>query len=271
MADAPRASASHARIEGRPNMRRKRKYTWMPSLGLVPAGATNYRDVSFDLLLTPELAKSTKPSQASVSLQVGPLVPDVTQQYSTSGADAGTSLRDLAEGQDWLCKRIVGKIPLWANGGTFANANAQWTRCIVTFGIFVARAEDDAPGNVDLDDDEVDPANLDNIRNPWMFRRTWVLLNPGAGENATYKPVVGASGVNNDNQSWSGEAGPHVDIRVARRIRKEERLWYAASIKGADVGVSLVTGTRASQMEVLGKPDFRFLGAMRKGNNKSTF
>lgn len=247
--------------------RRRKKYTWMPTLGLVMPGLSTGRTTWFDLFMIPELNKSIRPNQANQSLQIGPLVPDVTQQYSTSGSDAGTSLRDLTEGQDWLCKRIVGKMHIWCQGSGSAVAGSEWSRLMVTAGLFMARAEDDAPTNPDLDDDEMDPANLDNIRNPWMFRRTWLFTNP------TFNVAGGAFGStsHNDNTEWASETGPHVDIRSARRIRKEERLWYAFSVTGADIGVNSVIGNKAAQPQIEGKIDLRILGAMRRSNNRSTF
>lgn len=233
----------------------------MPTIGL-QTGTVGYRVTDFDLAVVPASNKATKPAQGVAGLQVGPLVPDVTLQYDGT---TPSTLRDLTEGQDWICKRIVGKIHLWAIASALAQGSSAWSRAICCFGIFVARAEDAAPGNADLDDDEMDPMNLENIRNPWMFRRTWVFTNPGSG-GLTFGNTFFT-----DNAFASGEAGSHVDVRVARRIRREERLWYAFSCKGADIGVQSVTGAASGQMTVEGKADLRMLGAMRRSNNRSTF
>lgn len=234
----------------------------MPSIGLANA---SYRTVSFDVVLNPQINKGTKPAQGTAGLQIGPLVPDTTSFYD--GITQGLSLRDLTEGQDWLCKRIVGKAHLFMQGNTTWSAGGTWSRGLITMGIFVARAEDDAPANPDLDDDEMDPGNLQNIRNPWMFRRTWVLDNPEA--NGTAPLQFGPA--QNNNASWVGEAGPHIDVRVARRIRREERLWYSISYVGGDLGLTSVSQAIGLQPTLEGHIDLRFLGAMRRSNNRSTF
>lgn len=241
--------------------RRKSKYGWMPAIGLAHGGT--YRSNLVELALTAQLSKNTKPSAGTAGLQYGPLIPDYTNQYD--GAFDQT-LKDLTEGQDWLCKRIVGKIHLFCvgTGGTFSNSS-DWGRVCATFGLFVCRAEDDAPADPDLDDDEIDPGNLQNIRQPWMFRRTWTFTNPTA---CTTSPQVYGQAAFNDNMNSVGEAGPHIDVRVARRIRKEERLFYAFSLVGADVGIQSVA---ALSPQVHGQVDLRFLGAMRRQSNKSTF
>lgn len=112
----------------------------------------------------------------------------------------------------------------------------------------------------------MDPQNLENTRNPWMFRRTWRFINPGSGTLQ-----FGNTFMTDNSFCGDRESGPHIDVRVARRIRREERLWYAFSVIPADIGIASVTGTVAQQMTVEGKCDLRFLGAMRRSNNRSTF
>lgn len=240
----------------------------MPSLGL--AQSTTYRKCAFEVAAVPNNNKTVRPAQGVAGLQIGPLVPDTTFQYDGSSGTGQESFADLAQGADWICKRIVGKAHLWAIGSTSAVPTSAWGRVLATLGIFVARAEDAAPANPDLDDMEMDPQDLQNLRNPWMFRRTWTFINPrcsDTGNAAVYGPQLFT-----DNQfAGSIQAGPHIDIKVARRIRKEERLWYAFSVIPADVGLTTVSGTIASQMTIEGQIDLRFLGATRKANNKSTF
>lgn len=238
----------------------------MPTLGIPFGGGEGetYRRNAFEVLIHPGVDKGIAPGGDTNSMQTGPIVPDFTAFQQSQNAFEYT-LADQVQGQDWLMKRIVGKIHLKATAGTGgAGGLAFWSDILVTFGIFVAKAFDDDQAAIDLSDSEIDPQNTQNIRNPWAFRRSWTLSSPTEGGANISFPCTTA-GYN------SVQDGPHVDIKVARRIRKEERLWYVVTCQGANVGVTSVSGTTGDQPEILGQVDLRVLGAMRRASSRSTF
>lgn len=259
-------------------MRRKRrtKYTWFPVFGTKINGDldTSYGTVSSRIEgLKPSADSSIIPSFGNGTLLCQAVLPDQTFQISAQGGSTTdqVSLRDFVEGQDWALKRIVGKAHLGIASGTpNPTAGAQWGTVLVTMGFFVGRSQDDNQGAPDFQDDEVDPQNVDNVRQPWIWRRTWALsdftiTSPGSSI------AVGNTFPSTTSGYGDMASGPHIDSKVSRRIRREERLWLAISALGMDPSETVVTGAPSTQPNIFGQIDVRILGAMRKSRNTSSF
>lgn len=258
--------------------RRRTKYTWFPVFGTRINGDLDnfYNTVSTRIDgLKPVPHSDVLPSFGNGNLICQAVLPDQTFQLGDQGGDVTNqvSLRDFVEGQDWALKRIVGKVHLGLRSGTPAPAGgAQWSTVQLTLGFFIGRAQDDSQGTPDFQDDEVDPQNVDNVRQPWIWRRTWLLSDFSVAQPG------GAAGLvlgNNFPATTAGygdmASGPHIDSKVSRRIRREERLWMAASVVGADPNETQVSGGNDTQPIIFGQVDIRVLGAMRKSRNSSTF
>lgn len=242
-------------------MRRKRKqrFTWFPTAG------SRFNDGEFTsqsngiqipFISAPLLAGSTDGNF------VCPLTVDFTPEEGDN-TNAGFSLRDIVEGQDWLLKRIVGKCFLAAGGATGEIAEV-WTAVRVTAGIFVARADESDQSFPDLLEVEYNPAAQQNIMNPWVWRRQWMLGNANGGSDSIERFPT-------DNLvAPSVMDGPHIDSKVSRRIIKEHRLFFTLKVDGwSPDGRPSVTDE--NQPSVAGWLDVRILGAMRKGKNASSF
>jgi len=252
--------------------RKKRgaKYTWFPNIGLTwTDGEATYRQNRIEVLLQPEQHKSTQPTDTGGSLVCQPIVPDFTA-FETATEPFQYTLADQVQGQDWFLRRIVGKINLFVLAGTATPTQAaQWGSIFVTLGFFVARALDEDPTNVGLQDNEVDPQNADNIRQPWLWRRTWTLSdtsNSAFSGTAMVQPFPGTT-----CGYGSVAEGGHIDAKTMRRIRREERLWYCMSVVGADIGAEGMSDGKSTQPHIAGTLDLRLLGALRKSRNASTF
>lgn len=245
-------------------MRRKRtrKYTWMPILGGLgtPAGASGENTSFFADELVPF-------ANGTVAQYVTPIVPDETEQPDPALAGS-QSLRDLTEGQDWFLKRIVGKLQIACSQSGADAFPTAWPNVIVGAAFFVARANDDNPNELDMTSDEVDPLNAFNTRQPWIWRRTWILSNlgqaSGGATNVHYGPM-------DNSQFGSALDGPHIDAKTARRIRKEERLWFTISAIGFDRAPGAPVTVEFEYTTVSFTLDYRILGQMRKSTNRSTF
>lgn len=253
--------------------RRRSKFTWFPVFGTQINGDldTSYRTVSSRIEgLKPSSDSSIIPSFGNGTLLCQAVLPDQTFELGAQGGGVvdQVSLRDYVEGQDWALKRIVGKAHLGITAGTASPTfGAQWANVLVTLGFFIGRSQDDNQGAPDFQDDEVDPQNADNVRQPWIWRRTWLLQDPnnsGAFELAGDWPHSTAG-------YGDMASGGHIDSKVSRRIRREERLWMAISAVGADPTNTVVTGAQGTQPSIFGQVDIRILGAMRKSRNASTF
>lgn len=235
--------------------RRKNRGTWFPVLGTrEQAGDDTHWDTSwFGALPTPTT------SGAPSSLNVRALTFDSTQEPDDV-ISQNFSLRDLVEGQDWTCQRIVGKFHAQTLEGT-SDPEGDWANARVALGIFVARSKDDAQSEPDLDPVEFDPWVQSNAADSWMFRRTWVLgntrINPVDQGGPTFPGTTANYGSVLD--------GPHIDVKSKRRIQREERLWGVISVRGWTPGFA---DPIAPTLEVHWTFDYRIHGAMRRASNK---
>lgn len=244
--------------------RRKARFTWFPTLGTnyqSDAGANNIWQTTFRLgPLRPNLDNAIGPgTAANGAMEVFPVVPDFTSEPSEQLGSTQVTLRDYVGGNEWLLKRLVGKIHIAVTPLSVDNPPA-WAACLVKAGFFVARNQDDNQAEIDLTDDEVDPFAADNVANPWIWQRSWMLNSPAVAGIETFPLSTGGYGSVLD--------GPHIDTKVARRIRREERLWFVLAVVGYDPANTVVL---EHGLQVDGLMDLRVLGALRRQQNKSAF
>lgn len=244
-------------------MRRRRQFTWFPTLGTagIESSNDNLSGRSFEISVLPNLG-----NQPLLNTFVIPVVPDAPEDNSDLSQGQGRLVQGL--GNEYIIERIVGKIFLAAGLGA-ATAPAA---TLVGAGMFVGRANDEqSGGGVDTPvgsasvaelNQNYSPLHEDVIREPWLWRRTWVL-----GGNATSVTNGGFSFAPLTNAFYgSVQDGPHIDAKSVRRIGNDERLWFAVST------VSIINqGALGTQTTVTGYLDLRVLGALRKARGKSAF
>lgn len=232
--------------------RRRRKYTWFPILGTsqgtdVPARTT-----------IESLAVDIDPTGLSL-VGVKPVTYDVPQDNNLNFATQTTPLNDFI-GDEYFIKRIVGKLFLqYLTTGTLPP-----NPVCVTAGLFIARCDDsnlNAPVAFATESDLYNPALTDTIREPWIWRRTWIL---GTQNN------VGTAGAwpQSNAVEPSGLDGPHIDAKTARRVRQQERLFIAVAAQNYPVLTPTPVGVTE---EVLAGFDLRILGSLRKSRNRDSF
>lgn len=164
---------------------------------------------------------------------VGP--PGVTQvialtlDYPMEAARASQiiSLSDAVD-DGYRLRRIVGKcfVSLAQNIG---DAQTTFpTGVLVSAGFIVLRVDEQTGAPLRLANlNAYDPLELDNTSDPWVWRRTWMLSNP---LGATSGVTVGAAQFPRANTDYgSASDGPHIDQATARRVSKEERLFFVIS------------------------------------------
>lgn len=230
--------------------RRRTKYTWFPVLGTA-FGEGDGVFAGFPFNLGSPIVEGLGPAL------VFPLIPDVQPEVADNATE---NLVDFV-GSDYVIKRIVGK--LYA----FANAAGGGSPPTLQFGagIFVARSDTlnrDVPagGKTQADADEnFGVLHAANIREPWMWRRTWQLRNRSSSID------FDSGGLLSTYTAGSIQDGPHIDVKVSRRVRNDERLWMCLQ-----AGTVLIDGTN-DPAQVDGWVDLRFLGALRKAQNRSAF
>lgn len=256
-----------SRFSRKPRFRRFRRKgsggTWFPTLGTRWGDANPYVEAGFNID-TLSLGESKEDGPNGLVI---PVTKDFTQQPSTSSSLTGPSLRDYVEGQEWMLKRIVGSIHVQFRGpdNTDMSDRAQyWQYAQVSAGFFVARAIEGQESDPDLDFAEWDPIALDNIQNPWIWRRTWLLSNFNGNVTRDDFPIA--------NSNYVGDAsGPYIDTKVKRKITREKRLWFALTAIGWDGNRLDVQSLGPAQGSVTGLLDIRIFGQMRRGKNNGEF
>lgn len=258
--------------------RRRRRLTWFPTLGtgnIVLDSDPPHREILLNVA-----------NNGGSNIITVPLTFDQPQQGRGAITTEQTPLDDFI-GSEYIIERIVGNqfynLATDATAGFSGGANLG-RAILVTAGVFVARADDLDPnspaGGAILAEElrNYSPASVENIREPWMFRRTWLL---GAGPTGLYG---GGGGLVNDPTGATREirtifaypssnvyygtaaGGPHVDIKSSRRVRQDERLWWVTSAQNYPTGTA-TTGT----FTVVGMFDYRILGQLVKARNSSSF
>lgn len=251
--------------------RRKPKVVWIPQTNANSIGdATRVFQsgiLSFD---------SVAPASGQLEL---PLAID----FSVGGRplDPTSTLADV-EDSGYRLRRIVGKIWLigsLSNPGGGGGAIGRCPAYIVTAGIIVRRIDQNTGGSLAVAATAassfaaIDTQLIDNTADPWVWRRSWILGDPGAGNNPFVSTDTNGDGVNetpgitNFGSSYPGgiAEGPHVDQKTARIVGPEERLFL-------DVAATpLIDGTTGNTTAVLVLTDLRVLGSMRTtvGNRRN--
>lgn len=249
--------------------RKRRKFTWFPG-NIIPV--PNREEGSYQLN---GQAGSVSVDGTAQAIQIHPLV---ASDFIHEGFTP-TEVEPLVNvvGQEYFVERIVGKFAAHTKFNPQDNILYD-VGAYVSMGIFVARATEDAVGGaapIGTATNESALANyspLDqaNIREPWMFRRTWVLgaKNPGV------TGPVGAEGYGWGQYPTTTAGygslgdGPHVDVKSVRRIRQDERLWCVVVVERLPLGFEVV---EAQEVEVHYMFDYRVLAQLRRARNKSNF
>lgn len=273
-------------------MRRKtkRKFTWFPTIGV--AGPEGTQD-EFNGLV----AELTVPPNGSTVVAINPMVPDVPMEGDEIDVNAPGQLVQ-AIGQEYFIERIVGNAYVGVSGPADDNPAAIFPKTIeVGLGLFVARANDadvgggaNTPiGSATLAEriENYSPLGVDAIREPWMFRRTWI-LNTGrpepsvAGQPPIFGPNIESAGGNLHTSAfgapktniWYGSlgTGPFVDVRSVRRVGNDERLFVALAARTLDglfISGQVPNTTLAEGVGLVF--DYRVLGRLTRARGKSTF
>jgi len=251
--------------------RRRSPGTWFPNVGsAIGETGENIQGRSFTVVTNP-----------TGSIVTGIL--DLTFDTPFEGDRISTGVDSLSDiiGSEYILKRIVGKIYLHRFRANPENIDNQ-PPILVGCGFFVARANDQAVGGGEDTPigsateaerrDNYSPLEVDTVREPWIWRRTWILGAAGKyGDDVTSPARV--SDQNNAAFPVSTPLygsvmdGPHIDSRVKRRVGQDDRLWFAVSAMNYPPGQASTIG----EIGVLGLLDYRIFGSLVKARNSSAF
>lgn len=270
--------------------RRKRKYTWFPVTGSAGPAETNDNFAQL-------LAQHVVSPDGLTNVDISPCVPDVPMEGDDINVTAPGQLVQ-ALGQEYFIERIVGKCFLSYTTGVDDGIVSIFPRTVlVACGFFVARANDGDVGggagtpigSASLPErvENYSPLSEDAIREPWIWRRTWILSNgrpvpnpnsAGAfgltttqisgGVGFTNSVVQAGAPTTNINQG-SALDGPHFDAKSVRRVGNDERLWFVVASRTLDREFDITTPNVAGILGLV--LDYRVLGRLTRAHNRSNF
>lgn len=244
--------------------KRRQRVTWFPNTGTHPSEASAVSGIAFALNYTDAPTNLTG-------------VLPLTFDYPQEGSDLDPTVDSLSEivGSEYILKRVVGKMFVHLE----TSLEDQATEAILFgAGLFVARADSiNGPNGANSPigtpaqiDSNYGPLAVDTVREPWIWRRTWILGNSSAIVHQTTGGIVpGTAALFPPTTAGYGSVadGPHVDAKVQRRVSQDDRLWLAVSAR--KYPLSAVDPQFA--VNVRGYFDYRILGSLRKAKNSSAF
>lgn len=244
--------------------RRKPKVVWLPNTNAFTTSEDNtgaWSIASVNITGITNGGSGDPPSLIEV-----PIVQDGVQSDPLA---TNSSLADI-ENSGYRLRRIVGKLYIFMAQTQDLLAEDIWG---VTAGFMVRRVDPATGGSLAVlaGDDVIDPANIRNNGDPWIWQRSWLLSN-----YTTPPPAVAATdgvavflhhtqGGANYGKAYPGGnlEGPHVNQKTARIVGPEERLFLDVSATPI-----LTSGIDTSLVLIY---NFRVLASMRSniGNRRN--
>lgn len=246
--------------------RRKARVVWLPAdinnrLGSAPNPASN---AGTDSSVIIKIFTANPLGDPPITEEI-PIVLDGGDSTlgGTTAALLDKTLADV-EQSGYRLRRIVGKLFFAVDQDALA-ALGDPSTCIVTAGFIVRRVAPDGTSMASIAGGAtgvtISTQTLDNLADPWIWRRSWILSNT-AGANA-----ADAASFPQQNNIEYGSAldGAHVDQKTARIVGPEERLFLSVTCAGIN------GNSQAGPMAVLLIGDIRTLGSLRSnvGNRRN--
>lgn len=209
---------------------RRRRVQWLPSTvtNISAAGAGN-ANFYFDTISIP----STNEERTSALYT---LVPD----YPASAIRAAGQIPSLGdwEGSAYRLRRLVGTFQAAMSNTQPPQGSDSPIACVLTACFMVIRV-DEAAGAPLRAPDAYSPQRLDNIQDPFIWRRSWVLQNDFSGVSVGTQSSYQFARSN--VEFGDVRSGPHFDCKVGRVIKDEERLVFIVSTTNVS-GDSMLAG-----------------------------
>lgn len=266
-------------------MRRRTRGTWFPNTGTFIEADDSVG--GREILVTPGAGGT-----------ISTVITDLTFDRPLEGEDIqGQDTLSQIIGSEYVLQRIVGKVfahrrivPTFASAIGLDLAVDNGPAILLGCGFFVARANDSSSGGgadtpigsatTTERNDNYSPLEVDTVREPWIWRRTWILGSLGAqwsdptiaGGNRSTFLLSNSSlppGAYPPSTAGYGSVadGPHIDSRVKRRVNQDNRLWFAVSACNFPTGTS--SANQAHDVTVY--LDYRIFGSLRKAKGTSAF
>lgn len=262
---------------GRFRRRFKRKGTWLPPRGsfFSTLNSTVGQQNNYIQFVNDNVTVS--PNATPTNIFALPLLvdsPDPTLgENATAFSDYQTQTLAAEQSFGYLLNRIVGSLHI-AVAPTVITENVKTPAVVaVTAGLMVRRVDEESPGSAAVGAVGTDPASLENIQDPWLWRRLWLLSPLGASTFSTddlARPF--ANGVYNASNDFGTGAYNNcsVDVKSKRRVTKELRLFLDFTIRTIGWVPGVPSGD-LGQVSFMGVFDYRCYGSIipTQGNRRN--
>lgn len=253
--------------------RRRSKGTWLPTLG-----ETTGIDEPFSTVTGIDDSMDLK-ANGNLTTRIHVITLDAPRETQSDDF----TLADVL-GSEYLLRRIVGKAFILHVGTDETPIYA-----LVACGFFVARADPEnafyplgAGTNVITTPDEnrsFSPLEQETQREPWLWRRSWVLGNsgvndvsadPGSTTGTAKLPLLpGEIAPPSSMKYGSVLDGPHLDAKTLRRVGQDDRLYFA--ISSCRWPVSNTPDPQQEDGIIVYHIDYRLFGSLRKAKQTGRF
>lgn len=204
--------------------RRRRKFLWLPTLGLEALPLGQAGDVYWDTF------SNALNADGSTTIVVRDLVPDFPVDATNPPSITPSITEFIRSG--YILRRVVGNIYCHIDATSNGSGADSIAAVAVTYGMFVARTEQNNPlvpvGAVAAIDN-YGPQDVDCVREPWLFHRNFILSHP---------PSIGAIPNNGETRFPATSAGygsafegSFVDQKTLRRVDGDDRLFHVVQVR----------------------------------------
>lgn len=247
--------------------RRKPKVLWLPVHG------TDFSEDS-DIASANGLSGTlVVPANGHFATDAQPVTFDYTDNPAAEEGTDFRSLQDLASGNNYRLRRIVGKIFVGADFES--NQLPAIPTLDIACGFMVNRTDDDGnlqrPNITNVAGWDAGPLAQNSAQDPWIWRRRWILTGAPQymqADLSAAKTLLGGQAWFPQTNVYYGSVhdGPHIDQKTARSISNEERLFFW--IQGR---VTNGNSTNTNNGVILWSLDLRILASLRQnqGNRRN--
>lgn len=245
---------------------RKRRQLWLPAYG---TGGTFSEGVTNGIALGGAMElhnDGTSPGGIDWLTAAVTFDTQISPEDAETGVTVGAippTLRDLVSGSEWALRRVVGKCFVTVTSGVgTVDPSSRAPAIEVGCGLIVCNTDEDGVPTTDFD--QVNPLAQTTAEDPWVWLRHWLLTTvppvtgAGDGSGSLVKWVAASHLPMNNTRYGSVMDGPHVDQKTARRIHRDQRLFFVMATR--PTYLTEVDDPTTGQISVYARYMFRFLG-----------
>lgn len=230
--------------------RRKPRVTWLPTTGTAYGAQRIAANAPGEEFAYVEIEAFNLSDTGTPRTIETPLVLDAPSETSQLGvatlADIQKEGLNINEQYSYHLRRIVGKLYITVVSDS-QGGSAAFEPCFVEAGLIVRRVDSET-GDALAQAADTETLNRQNVADPWIWKRNFAFGGLAPAQGATvFQTATEALWPKTTFEVGGLKDGPAFDIKTARRIGPEERLFLditGVSLPIAKAGNSVELGAR---------------------------